>query len=74
MTWLERKAGREGYLFFGTPNERNTAVPPQDFYLYFLQPFGSPRYNDDERADEVIFRLRERDDEFESALRRYAAA
>ena len=33
VEWLERKAAREGYLFFGAPNERSTAVPPRDFYL-----------------------------------------
>ena len=37
--WLDRKASRQGYLFFGPPNERSTAVPPRDFYLYFVQPF-----------------------------------
>ena len=35
LEWLERKAARQGYLFFGAPNERSTAVPPRDFYLYF---------------------------------------
>jgi len=27
LEWLERKAARLGYLFFGAPNERSTAVP-----------------------------------------------
>ena len=39
LEWRERKAGRSGYLFFGAPNERSTAQPPRDFYLYFLPPF-----------------------------------
>ena len=25
LEWLERKAARQGYLFFGAPNERSTA-------------------------------------------------
>ncbi len=43
LEWRERKAGRSGYLFFGAPNERSTAQPPRDFYLYFLQPFDAPQ-------------------------------
>ena len=74
VLWLDRKAGREGYLFFGTPNERNTAIPPLEFYLYFLQPYDAAIYADEERADEVFFHLAKRDDTFEAALRRYAAA
>jgi hypothetical protein len=38
LEWRERKAGRSGYLFFGAPNERSTAQPPRDFYIYFIQP------------------------------------
>ena len=48
LEWLDRKASRQGYLFFGTPNERSTAVPPRDFYIYFLQPF-DPSYFKDEK-------------------------
>ena len=39
LEWRERRASRLGYLFFGAPNERSTAVPPRDFYLYFIQPY-----------------------------------
>jgi len=42
LEWLDRKAARQGYLFFGAPNERSTAVPPRDFYIYFIQPFEPP--------------------------------
>ena len=31
LEWRERHASRRGYLFFGAPNERSTAVPPRDF-------------------------------------------
>jgi hypothetical protein len=57
LEWLERKAVRQGYLFFGAPNERSTAVPPRDFYLYFIQPFDPPHFKDEKKADEVFFRL-----------------
>jgi hypothetical protein len=57
LEWPERKAARQGYLFFGAPNERSTAVPPRDFYLYFIQPFDAPHFKDEKKADEVFFRL-----------------
>ncbi|MBW1982273.1 MAG: ATP-binding protein [Deltaproteobacteria bacterium] len=57
LEWLERKTARQGYLFFGAPNERSTAVPPRDFYLYFIQPFDPPLFKDEKKADEVFFRL-----------------
>ena len=75
LEWIERKAGRSGYLFFGAPNDRSTAVPPRDFYLYFIQPFDLPRKNWEERKDEVFFRLNlSGDQSFRNILRNYAAA
>lgn len=74
MEWRERKASRFGYLFFGAPNERSTAQPPRDFYIYFLQPFNPPHYKDEKRADEVFFRLTGADTDFRRILDRYAAA
>ena len=74
LEWLERKAARQGYLFFGAPNERSTAVPPRDFYLYFIQPFDPPDFKDEKKADEVFFRLVNRDEAFKTALKKYAAA
>src|SRR5208337_1543912 len=73
LEWLERKVARRGYLFFGAPNERSTAVPPRDFYLYFIQPFDPPRYQDDKKKDEVFFRLTGADDSFRDSLKSYAA-
>ena len=74
LEWRERHASRLGYLFFGAPNERSTAVPPRDFYLYFLQPYEPPRFRDEKKADEVFFRLTGRDDAFREALKNCAAA
>ena len=74
LEWLERKAARLGYLFFGAPNERSTAVPPRDFYLYFIQPFETPHFKDEKRADEVFLRLTNPDDDFRTTLSHYAAA
>ncbi len=74
LEWLERKAARQGYLFFGAPNERSTAVPPRDFYLYFIQPFDAPHFKDEKKPDELFLRLVNTDEEFRTALRNYAAA
>ena len=74
LEWIERKAARDGYLFFGAPNERSTAVPAREFYLYFIQPFDPPKFTDDKRADEVFFRLDKRDEAFTASLKKYAAA
>lgn len=74
LEWLSHKAARLGYLFFGTPNERSTAVPPRDFYVYFIQPFEPPKFRDQKQDDEVFFRLRDQGDKFDRALRSYTAA
>ena len=74
LVWQERKAARIGYLFFGAPNERSTAAPPRDFYLYFIQPYDRPRFRDEKKRDEVFFRLKGADQEFHDALKGYAAA
>ncbi|MBW1792990.1 MAG: ATP-binding protein [Deltaproteobacteria bacterium] len=74
LEWLERKAARQGYLFFGAPNQRSTAVPPRDFYLYFIQPFDPPHFKDEKKSDELFLRLTNTDDELRTILSNYAAA
>ena len=74
LVWPDRKASKRGYLFFGAPNERSTAVPPRDFYVYFLQPFAPPKFKDENKPDEFFVRLANRDPEFDEALKGYAAA
>jgi len=74
LFWQEHKAARTGYLFFGAPNERSTAVPQRDFYLYFIQPNDPPRFKDVKASDEVFFHLKGTDEEFQIALKSYAAA
>jgi hypothetical protein len=77
LVWQDRKAARTGYLFFGAPNERSTAVPTRDFYIYFIQPNDPPRFKDEKVSDEVFFRLKpskETGEEFQTLLKSYAAA
>lgn len=74
LPWPAKNSDRTGYLFMGAPNERSTAQPPRDFYLYFLQPYDLPKFIDDEKVDEVFLRLEGQDEEFTGQLRRYAGA
>ncbi len=75
VPWAPRNVDRPGYLFFGAPNERSTAQPPRDFYLYFLQVYKRPEFQDEKKPDEVFFELLEpMDPEFEDPLLRYGAA
>ncbi len=74
LEWPAHRTTRLGYLFFGSPNERSTAVPPRDFYLYFIQPFDPPRFQDEKKGDEVFFRLRELDADSRQQVSFYAAA
>lgn len=74
LPWIERKVTRPGYLFFGAPDERSTAQPPRDFYLYFLPPFGHSNWTDAQNSDEVIFQLTNLDHNFTEQVRLYAGA
>src|SRR5699024_8926915 len=56
------------------PNERSTAQPERDFYIYMLQPFMEPKFKDEEKEDEVFFRLNKKNDEFIKLLRLYGGA
>lgn len=74
IEWQDRRVERNGYLFFGAPNDRPTAQPERDFYIYFIQPFEPPRFRDEHKADEVFFRLKGLDDAIRRHLSVYAAA
>lgn len=74
IEWQERRVERMGYLFFGAPNDRPTAQPERDFYIYFIQPFGKPKFTDNHLADEVFFRLKSPDEDYKRHLSQYAAA
>jgi len=74
LPWDEHKVTRPGYLFFGVPDERSTAQPPRDFYVYVLPPFLDREWHDEERPDEVIFQLMGLDQNFENLVCMYAGA
>ena len=74
IEWQERRVERNGYLFFGAPNDRPTAQPERDFYIYFIQPFETPRFKDENKADEVFFRMKAPDAAIKRHISIYAAA
>lgn len=74
LPWWDHKVTRPGYLFFGPPDERTTAQPPRDFYIYLLPPFFKRSWHDDKLPDEVIMRFTGLDQEFEKKVRWYAGA
>ena len=74
LPWDAKRVTRPGYLFLSSPQERSTAQPPRDFYLYFLPPFDPPSGKVEPRPDEAIFALEGTGAEFEELVRRYAGA
>ncbi len=74
LPWVDHNVTRPGYLFFGAPDERPTAQPPRDFYIYILPPFSPRDYHDDQHADDVIFKLTGPGHEFERIVKDYAGA
>lgn len=74
IEWQDRRVERNGYLFFGAPNDRPTAQPERDFYMYFIQPFEPPRFRDENKSDEVFIRLKGLDDVIKRHLGFYAAS
>ena len=74
LPWTDRNVMRIGYLFMGAPNERSTAQPPRDYYVYFLQPYDPPKFTDEAKPDEVFFRFDKPDEDFTAKLRTYAGA
>ena len=74
LVWADHKVTRPGYFFFGPPDERTTAQPPRDFYIYFLPPYLERGWNDQKLADEVIFYFEGLDQDFETKIRLYAGA
>lgn len=73
LNWVSHQIFRRGYLFMGTPETRSTAQPPEDYYIYFVPPYGTESYTDDKKPDEVFF-LFKPNEEFKNNLKLYAAA
>jgi hypothetical protein len=44
LIWESKQIYRSGYLFLGTPENRPTAQPPEDYYIYFVPPYGDEKF------------------------------
>ncbi len=73
LQWDSHNIFRRGYLFLGTPDNRPTAQPPEDYYLFFLPPYGRDASEGEGKADEVYFKFKH-NEEFHNNLKLYAAA
>ncbi len=73
LNWESHNIFRRGYLFMGTPESRPTAQPPEDYYIYFLPPYGEALYTDEKKEDEVFLSFKGNED-FKNNLKLYAAA
>lgn len=74
LPWPEKKVTRPGYFFFGKPDDRTTAQPPRDFFVYFAPPFSDFKWNGGVQPNEVIFQLKDLGQEFGGLVRSYAGA
>jgi hypothetical protein len=74
LPWQDHRVTRPGYLFFGKPDQRSTAQPPRDFYVYLTPPFDAKEWNGDVESNDVIFQLNGLGQEFEDLVRNYAGA
>ena len=74
IMWNDHQIDREGYIFFGAPNQRSTAHPPRYFYIYFPQIFKEPDFVDDKKNDEVFFRFKDIPKDLFDQISYYAAS
>jgi len=73
LNWASHNIFRRGYLFLGTPENRPTAQPPEDYYIYFVPPYSNETYTDEKKPDEVFFIFKP-NEEFKNTLKLYSAA
>lgn len=72
LNWESHSMYREGYFFMGNPDERSTAQPERDFYIYIM-PLNSSTDAIKNLDDEVYFYFKPTQ-EFTETLSRYGAA
>jgi hypothetical protein len=74
VEWKAHKTYRDGYIFFGNPNEKSTTHPRQHFYMYFMPIFDESKKKRNHEEDEVYFIMDDLSDEFKLAVTLYGAA
>lgn len=74
VEWKSHKTYRDGYIFFGNPNEKSTTHPRQHFYMYFMPIFDESKKKRNHEEDEVYFIMDGLSNEFKQAVTLYGAA
>ncbi|MDA3906928.1 MAG: DUF6079 family protein, partial [Bacteroidales bacterium] len=74
VEWKSHKTYRDGYIFFGNPNEKSTTHPRQHFYMYFMPIFDETKKTRNHEEDEVYFIFDGISKEFKDAVTMYGAA
>jgi hypothetical protein len=74
IEWKSHKTYRDGYIFFGNPNEKSTTQPRQHFYMYFMPIFDDSKKKRNHDEDEVYFIMDDLSQEFKTAVTLYGAA
>ncbi len=74
IEWKSHKTYRDGYIFFGNPNEKSTTHPRQHFYMYFMPIFDDSKKQRNHESDEVYFIMDDLSTEFKTAVTLYGAS
>ncbi len=74
IDWKSHKTYRDGYIFFGNPNEKSTTQPRQHFYMYFMPIFDDSKKSRNHEEDEIYFVFDGLSKEFKEAVTFYGSA
>lgn len=74
IEWKSHKTFRDGYIFFGNPNEKSTTQPRQHFYMYFMPIFDDSKKTRNHEEDEIYFIMDDLSEEFKKAVVLFGAA
>jgi hypothetical protein len=74
VEWKSHKTFRNGYIFFGNPNEKSTTQPHQHFYMYFMPIFDDSKKSKNHEEDEVYFVFEDLSTEFRETISKFGAA
>lgn len=74
IDWKSHKTYRDGYIFFGNPNEKSTTHPRQHFYMYFMPIFDDEKKTRNHEEDEVYFVFEGLSKEFKRTVILFGAA
>lgn len=74
IVWESHKSFRDGYIFFGNPNEKSTTHPRQHFYMYFMPIFDNTKKKRNKESDEIYFTFDDLSQDFKDVIILYGAS